>query len=94
MSGGVNAGDSPLDLPPEVMAGAINTTVSGKNATHRPPYYNRPVTYVDVAGQICNVIWNRLRHAGRIARIVSADDAKHRRRIARVLCERTDLIKR
>ena len=52
MSGGVNAGDSPLDLPPEVMAGAINTTVSGKNATHRPPYYNRPVTYVDVAGQI------------------------------------------
>lgn len=52
MGGGVNLGDSPLYLPLNVMAGAINTSVRGKNVTHRPPYQNRPVTYVNVTGQI------------------------------------------
>ena len=41
----MNEGDSPLDLPLQVMAGAINTTVSGKNVTHRPAYVRRPITY-------------------------------------------------
>lgn len=42
--GGANLGDSPLDLPPDVMAGAINTTVTGKNASHRPAIARRAVT--------------------------------------------------
>lgn len=41
--GGVNMGDSPLDLPADVMSGAINTTVTGKNASHRPPILKRTV---------------------------------------------------
>lgn len=52
MGGGVNLGDTPTDLPPNVMAGAINTTVSGKLVTHRPCYQRRVVTYVNVTGQI------------------------------------------
>lgn len=50
--GGVNAGDSPLDIDRDVMAGAINTTVTGKYASHRPCYYRWIVNYVNVAGQI------------------------------------------
>lgn len=49
--GGVNEGDSPLDIAPNVMAGAINTTVRGKYVTHRPAYWKRPVTYQNVTGQ-------------------------------------------
>lgn len=52
VGGGVNLGDSPLDLTKDVLAGAINVTVTGKNATHRPAYYRRIVTYVNVSGQI------------------------------------------
>ena len=51
-SGGVNEGDSPLALPPSVMAGAINTTVRGKFVTHRPAYWKRTVNYLGVATQI------------------------------------------
>ena len=50
MGGGVNAGDTPLDLPANVMAGAINTTVTGKQVTHRPGYANRIVTYPNDGG--------------------------------------------
>lgn len=49
--GGVNSGDSPLDLPPEVMAGAINTTVRGQNVTHRSTYHKRRIIYPDDATQ-------------------------------------------
>ena len=38
MGGGANLGTDPLLLPANTMAGAINTTVRGKNVTHRPPY--------------------------------------------------------
>jgi hypothetical protein len=50
MGGGANLGDSPLDLPPDVMAGAINTTVTGKNATHRPCYCNRIINATGTPG--------------------------------------------
>ena len=47
-AGGVNEGNSPLDLPPGVMAGAINTTVRGKFVTHRPAYRKSNVSFSDV----------------------------------------------
>lgn len=47
--GGVNEGDSPLDLPKSVLAGAINVSVRGKFASHRPSYYKRVVTYATPA---------------------------------------------
>jgi hypothetical protein len=43
--GGVNQGDSPLDLPPQTMADNLNVTVRGKFATHRPAYQRRTVAY-------------------------------------------------
>ena len=49
--GGVNEGDSPLDIPPNVMSGSVNTTVRGKFVTHRPAYHNRPITFQNVTGQ-------------------------------------------
>ena len=47
---------------------------------------------LDVAGQRGGIIRHGLRHAGRIARIVSGNDAQHRRRVAHILRERSDLI--
>lgn len=47
-TGGVNEGDSPLDIPSNVMAGAINTTVRGKFVTHRPAYVKRPITFANI----------------------------------------------
>lgn len=49
--GGVNEGDSPLDLLKSVLAGSINVSVRGKFASHRPSYYKRPVTYATTAIQ-------------------------------------------
>ena len=49
--GGVNAGDSPLDIPPNVMAGALNTTVRGKYVTHRSAYVKRQINYSNTATQ-------------------------------------------
>lgn len=50
--GGVNEGDSPLDIGKDVMAGAVNTTVRGKYVTHRPAYHKRTIYYSNVFGQI------------------------------------------
>ena len=50
-SGGTNEGTSPLDLPPNTMAAAINTTVRGKFVTHRSAYWKRPIAYPDSATQ-------------------------------------------
>lgn len=44
-------GDSPLDLPKNVMANAINISVRGKFATHRPSYFKRAITFEDAATQ-------------------------------------------
>lgn len=41
--GGVNQGVSPLRLPKNVMARALNVTVRGDYATHRPPYQKRDI---------------------------------------------------
>ena len=50
MGGGANLGTDPLLLPANTMAGAINTTVRGKNVTHRPPYYNRIINAAGTPG--------------------------------------------
>ncbi len=47
VSGGINAGASPLDLPPATLAGAINVTVRGGDATHRSAYHKRAITWAD-----------------------------------------------
>lgn len=44
--GGTNSGDSPLHLPPQVMAGAVNTTVRGQNVTHRSCYHRRLIEFI------------------------------------------------
>jgi hypothetical protein len=49
--GGVNAGSSPLGLPPEILAGAVNVTVRGGNATHRGCYHRRLIDYESEAVQ-------------------------------------------
>lgn len=49
--GGVNSGDSPLHLPPQVMAGAVNTTVRGQNVTHRSCYHKRLIEFSSVGVQ-------------------------------------------
>lgn len=44
-NGGVNQSRSPLKLDRNVMARAVNVTVRGEFATHRPPYNKRILSY-------------------------------------------------
>lgn len=43
--GGINAGSSPLNLEPGILAGAVNTTVRGGNVTHRSCYHRRLIEF-------------------------------------------------
>lgn len=49
--GGVNEGDSPLDLAPDTASDCLNVTFRGKHPTHRPAYFRRIVTYDSNATQ-------------------------------------------
>ncbi len=50
-SGGVNEGNSPLELPAATMAGAVNTTFRGGAPTHRSAYHKRSIGFASDAVQ-------------------------------------------
>jgi hypothetical protein len=47
LSGGVNEGISPLELPPNTMSAAVNTTIRGGFVTHRAAYTKKTVEFTD-----------------------------------------------